>query len=151
MSLFTPERLSVEFRNGMTDLGPIIPRHYTLTHSDTSGELFLTIGTQFAWDQINKELRDEVLGVWHLNENQLSYHVFFYLDQGEYDLSNVKRRNEIFRRELPLALTAIRYGDRKLFYCYPSLDYAKITTFFISSYPAFTKQEIWGNFSNYAI
>ena len=151
MSLFIPERLSVEFRNGMTDIGPILPRHYTLTHSDTSGELFLTISTQFAWDQLNKELRDEVLGVWQLHENQLTYHVFVYLDHGEHDLTNVKRRNEIFRRELPLALTAIRYGDRKLFYCYPSLDCVTITVNFISSYRAFAKQEVWGTFSNYAI
>jgi len=151
MSLFTPERLSVEFRNGMTQLGPILPRHYTLTHSDTSGELYLTISTQFASDKINKELRDEVLGVWHLNENQLSYHVYVYLDQGEYDLTNVKRRNEIFRRELPLALTAMRYGDRKLFYCYPSLDCANITIFFISTFPSYSTQENWGDFNNYAI
>lgn len=151
MSNFKPERLSVEFRNGMSATGPIMPRHYTLTHSDTTAELFLTISTQFAWDQVNKELRDEVLGIWKTNGNQLSYHVYVYLDQGDYDINVIKRRNEIFRRELPLALTAIRYGDGKLFCIYPSLDYAIINVHFISNYSAFSTIENWGSFIDYLI
>ena len=151
MSNFTPEKLSVEFRNGMTPTGPLLPRHYTLTHSDTTAELFLTIGTHFAWDKVDTKIRDEVFGIWNIKGNQMFYDVYVYLDRGEYDLATVKKRNEIFRRELPLALTAIRYGDRMLFCKYPSLDYAVITVHFTSNYPPFSTQENWGNFINYSI
>ena len=74
MSKFNSERLSVEYRNGVTATEPIIPRHYTLTHSDLTGELFLTIGTQFAWDKVNPDMRDEVLGEWKTNGNLLVLH-----------------------------------------------------------------------------
>lgn len=151
MSKFNPEKLSVEYRNGVTATGPIIPRNYTLTHSDFTGELFLTIGTQFAWDKVNPDMRDEVLGEWKTNENCLYYNVYLFIDQGEHDLTVATIRNEIFRRELPLALTAIRYGDRFLFDLYPNLDYALIIVNFISTHPQFARQESWGTFKNYSI
>ena len=118
MSKFNPEKLTAEYRDGVSATEPIIQRRHTLTHSDFTGELFLTIGTQFAWDKVNTDMRDEVLGIWTMEENNLYYNVYVYIDNGEHDLSSAMRRNEVFRRELPLALTAIRYGDRFLFkYC----------------------------------
>jgi hypothetical protein len=69
LSKFNPERLSIKYRNGVTATGPIIPRNYTLTHSDYTGELFLIIGTQFAWDKVNPDMRDEVIGEWKTNRN----------------------------------------------------------------------------------
>ena len=44
MSKLNPEKLSVEFRDGVTNTEPILGRRYTLTHSDITAELFLTIG-----------------------------------------------------------------------------------------------------------
>ncbi|NEU30572.1 hypothetical protein GN156_07205 [bacterium LRH843] len=149
MSKFNPERLSIEYRNSVTASGPIIPRNYTLTHSDDTGELFLTIGTQFAWDQVNPDMRDEVIGEWKANGNSLFFNIYLYIDRGEYDLNIAARRNDIFRRELPLALTAIRYGDRYLFDLYPNLDGALIIVNFMSTYPLFARQENWGDFSQF--
>lgn len=40
MSKLNPEKLSVEFRVGVTFAELIIPRRYTLTHSDITAELF---------------------------------------------------------------------------------------------------------------
>ena len=42
LSTFYPEKLSVEYMDGATSTEPVIPRRYTLTHSDLTGELFLT-------------------------------------------------------------------------------------------------------------
>ncbi len=53
MSNFNPEKLFVTYKDGVTATGPIIPRRYTLTHSDVTGDLFLTIGCQYAWENIN--------------------------------------------------------------------------------------------------
>lgn len=149
MSDFNPEKLHVSYSNGITAIGPIFPRFYTLTHSDDTGELFLTIGLKFAWENITNK-RDEVLGTWKQTGNQLYYDVYVYLDQGEYSLDAVAKRYEIFTRELPLALTAIRYGDRFLFNAYPYLDNAPIIVNFISSYPEFARQENWGTFHRFS-
>jgi len=151
MSKFNSEMLSVEYRNGLTATEPIIPRKYTLTHSDFSGELYLTIGTQFAWDKVNPVMRDEVLGEWKKKENLLYYNVYIFIDQGEHDLTAATRRYEVFRRELPLALTAIRYGDRFLFQRYPTLDYTPIIVNFISTYPSLSKQENWRTFNSLSV
>ena len=150
MSKFNPEKLKVEYRDGVSATEPVIKRRHTLTHSDFTGELFLTIGTRFAWDKVDTDMRDEVLGIWIMEGNSLCYNVYVYIDNGEHDLSSAMRRNEVFRRELPLALTAIRYGDRFLFKCYPSLDYVFIYVTFISSYSQLNKQECWGTFSKFS-
>jgi len=145
---FIPEKLSVEYMDGLTATEPVIPRYYTLTHSDVTGELFLAIGKQYAWDKINP-LRDEVLGEWRTNGISLHYCVYLYIDQGELKQNVAAKRTEIFRRELPLALIAIRYGDRFLFNAYPTLDQASIIVNFMSTYPQFAKQENWGNFGSF--
>ncbi|WP_458411550.1 staygreen family protein [Schinkia sp. CFF1] len=149
MSKFIPEKLSVEYRGGVTPTEPVIPRCYTLTHSDVTGDLFLTIGIHYAWDKVNP-MRDEVLGEWKTNRSFLYYCVYLHVDQGEHNQNVAAKRNEIFRRELPLALTAIRYGDRFLFNTYPNLDQASIIINFISAYPQFARQESWGTFHRFS-
>lgn len=147
MSKFNPEKLSVQYRNGITAMQPVIPRRYTLTHSDDTGDLFLTIGKEYAWDKVNPKMRDEVLGEWRMNGSYLYFYVYLYIDRGEYDQNTSAKRTEIFRRELPLALSAIRYGDRLLFNKYPYLENAIIIINFLSTYPQFAGQENWGTFS----
>ena len=110
MNKFNPEKLSVQYRNGVTSLQPVIPRRCTLSHSDDTGDLFLTIGSEYAWDKVNPQMRDEVLAEWCMYGSHL-YFVYLYIDQGEYDQKSSAKRAETFRRELPLALSAIRYGD----------------------------------------
>ncbi|RDW16735.1 staygreen family protein [Oceanobacillus chungangensis] len=149
MSTFDPEKLSVEFMEGTTATEPIIPRRYTLTHSDLTGELFLNIGTNYAWGKINPS-RDEVLGEWRQCGTALFFDVCLYVDQGEFSLSTSAKRNEIFRRELPLALNAIRYSDRYFFKTYPYLDQAPIIVNFMSTYPQFARRENWGTFESFA-
>jgi hypothetical protein len=146
LTKFNPEKLSVEYIDGVTAVGPVFPRRYTLTHSDVTGDLFLTIGTQYAWNKIDPKMRDEVLGEWQSSGNSVYYIVYLYIDQGEFNKEISAKRTEIFKRELPLALTAIRYGDRQLFNAYPTLDHATIIVNFISAYPEFAKQENWGTF-----
>jgi hypothetical protein len=150
LSNFNPEKLFVAYTSGVTAREPVIPRRYTLTHSDSTGELFLTIGNHYAWENINSK-RDEVLGEWKQNGSSLYYYVYLYIDQGEYNINVSAKRNEIFRRELPLALTAIRYGDRFLFSEYPQLDHTVIIINFISTYPQFARQESWGTFHHFKL
>jgi hypothetical protein len=145
LSTFDPEKLSVEYIDGITAAQPVIPRRYTLTHSDLTGELFLNIGINYAWKKINP-LRDEVLGEWKQYETSLFFCVYIYVDQGQFPPPVSAKRNEIFRRELPVALNGIRYGDSFFFNTYPHLDQAPIIINFISAYPQFARQENWGTF-----
>jgi hypothetical protein len=149
MSKLNPEKLSVEFRGGVTETTPIIPRRYTLTHSDITAELFLSIGPKYATDKITS-MRDEVLGEWIKKDEGYVYHVYLHVD-GEFGPVAAAIRNQIFRRELPLALEAIRYGDRKFFSAHPKLNSSPIIVFFRSSLPRYKKMENWGTFSDYVI
>lgn len=149
MSNFNPEKLFVTYNSGVTATEPVIPRCYTLTHSDFTDELFLTIGNHYALEKINPK-RDEVLGEWKQNGSFLNFYVYLYIDQGEFNVNVSAKRNEIFRRELPLALTAIRYGDRFLFSAYPKLDKTFIIINFMSAHPQFARQENWGTFHHYS-
>lgn len=149
MSKFNPERLSVEYRDGITAIAPVVYRKHTLTHSDFSGQLFLTIGMDFAWDKINQEMRDEVLGEWKVKGDSVYYNVYVNLNKEEQERATAIAREEVFKRELPLALTAIRYGDQAVFQQYLQLNHAIIIVNFVSTYPELNKQENWGTFGRF--
>lgn len=148
MSRLNPEKLHVEFV-GVTPTKPIIPRRYTLTHSDLTGDLYLTLGPDFAYYKITP-MRDEVLGEWMINNNGYEYYVYLFVN-GQFSSDIKAIRESIFRRELPLALEAIRYGDNSFFEANATLDYAPIIVYFLSTDPNFNKVENWGTFSDYKI
>ena len=140
------EKLSVDFRLRTTPTGPIIPRRYTLTHSDLTEELYLTISNDYAYDKFTN-MRDEVLGEWINTDEIYLFHIALMLD-GEFGTDT---RNTVFRRELPPALEAIRYGDKKLFTLNPILDICPIIVNFNSADPYYNSVEHWGTFSDYDI
>ncbi|MBP1754063.1 MAG: hypothetical protein H6Q59_461 [Firmicutes bacterium] len=146
MERLNPEKLYVEFESGVTTTDPIQGRKYTLTHSDITADLFLTIGLEFAYDEIN-EMRDEVLAVWQTYEGRPILYVYVYI--GQYDPITTAIRDTIFRRELPLALEAIRYGDSELFTKYPELGKAPIWISFNSTNQDYDKFEYWGTMNDY--
>ncbi|MDG5473624.1 staygreen family protein [Jeotgalibacillus sp. ET6] len=147
MKKLNPEKLTVEFSTGATMTEPVIGRKYTLTHSDITADLFLTIGLQFALEKVNA-MRDEVLAEWKMGNGFPFLYVYVYVD-GEFDPAVTARRNAIFRREMPLALEAIRYGDRKFFATHSALDRAPIWIHFDSTNPLYNKFENWGTPGDY--
>jgi len=146
MGNLNPEKLFVEFRQGVTPIEPIIRRRYTLTHSDITAELFLTIGEEFALDKIN-EMRDEVIAEWRENKKGYYFFVYLYVDGKNNFIAKI--RDNIFRRELPLALEAIRYGDSKFFQVHKELDHVPIIIKFYSPIQEYNSLENWGSFSQY--
>lgn len=148
MFRLNPEKLSVDFREGISPAGPIVPRRYTLTHSDETAQLFLTIGARYAADKISP-LRDEVIGEWVPSHKGYTFHAAVLVDGQNPEEAPV--RNYIFRRELPLALEAIRYGDRQFLNAHPSLLSVPIIIHFRSNNPQFHKTEFWGSFSDYGL
>jgi hypothetical protein len=144
---FNPEKLYLEFRSGTTPLTPIIPRFYTLSHSDVTAQLFLTIGDQYALDRISP-MRDEVLAEWLILDNIYFLKVYLKVD-GKFGKETAGLRNKIFRRELPLALETIVYGDRKFLKTHPLLNCAPIIVYFDSNIQKYNMVENWGTPKDY--
>lgn len=101
MDRLNPDKLYLELRDGVRKTEPILGRKYTLTHSDMTGDLFLTIGMDYAFDKFTP-MRDEVLAQW-IMDGSLYLYVYVYVN-GQFAPSSSVIREEIFRRELPLAL-----------------------------------------------
>ncbi|XKE59720.1 staygreen family protein [Sutcliffiella horikoshii] len=126
----------------------MLGRKYTLTHSDITAELFLNIGLQFAYEKITS-MRDEVLAEWRYSNCGLFLYVNVYV--GNYGPAENDLRNTIFRRELPLALEAIVYGDQKYFKVNPPLMNAPIWIQFDSADPTYNRFEYWGTARDYRL
>lgn len=142
-----PKMLLVNFGVGIDETKPIIPRKYTLTHSDESGELFLTIAATYDYGKIT-DMRDEVLAEWTRVNNEYALMVNVMVDKEKNPVMSAVR-NSIFTKELPLALQALRYGDREFFSRNSYLDKAPIYVKFNSVYPLFNRLELWGTPSDY--
>jgi hypothetical protein len=147
MSRLKPEKLHVRFVAGATPEGPITPRRYTLTHSDATGDLFLTIGPDYDRQQIagwtTRLLRDEVLAEWQEEEDGPALHVYCHVSGGLV-VGWAGWRDAIFRRELPLVLEAFRFGDQGLFEAQPELDRAPIWVHFQARQSRYNRVERWG-------
>ena len=87
---FDTNKLETTFIYPATNITPLMGRKYTLTHSDTTGTLFLDIGITHNLDAINQELRDEVLGKLKLIEDKL-HCLYLYVFVGNYDFDNCLR------------------------------------------------------------
>jgi hypothetical protein len=152
MNHLRPEKLQIRFLNGSTSEGPPYPRCYTLTHSDTTGELFLTIGPVYDYEQISgwytRFMRDEVLATWETNEEKMALHVHVHVSGGLI-LGPAQWRDKIFRQHMPMVLEAFRYGDRELVTKYPTMDQAPIIIHFHASRPKHDRVETWGLLRDY--
>ena len=153
MDHLNPEKLHIKFINGANPEGPITPRTYTLTHSDMTGDLFLTISQRFNFSQISgfytRLMRDDVLAKWEVND-QKSLHVHCHISGGlVFGLS--KWRDEIFRYHLPMVLETFWYGDRILMSLNPELAMGQVIVHFHARQKKFNKSEAWGALDDYKV
>ncbi len=153
MTHLNPEKLHVNFIGGANADGPITPRAYTLTHSDSTGDLFLSIGLHNNLPQISgiytRLMRDEVLAEWEANE-QLTLHVNCHVSGGLV-FGPAKWRYSIFRYHLRMVLEAFWYGDKRLIEIYPQMAKAPIIVHFHAREKKLNKSETWGVFDDYKV
>ncbi|NJD59219.1 MAG: hypothetical protein C3F13_09525 [Anaerolineales bacterium] len=146
MTHLNPDLLHVRFLDGADEAGPLSPRAYTLTHSDATGELFLTIGKEINFPQIEglytRLMRDEVLAEWDLSE-AASLHVFCHVSGGLV-FGTARMRYGIFRHHLPMVLEAFYYGDRILLINHPELAKARVVVHFMARQKRYNLDEDWG-------
>jgi hypothetical protein len=83
MGRLNVDKLQVTYLSGTTPVNLVMPRCYTLTHSDITGELFLSIGNQYNTKQISrlytKLMRDEVLAETMSNGDNLELRVYCHI------------------------------------------------------------------------
>ncbi|MEL3972225.1 staygreen family protein [Rossellomorea oryzaecorticis] len=151
MSDFNPDKLSVTYLPPASIFNPIDNRKYTLTHSDLTGELYVSIGSQYDLMKINAQMRDEVLGEWRREQGQYTLCGKVYVSGGEFDEKLSKVRFMIFKKELPLALTAIVNGDQGFYTYYPWLLDAPIYIYFESVFDEFNQVIYFGTPRQYLL
>jgi len=138
--------LHVNYQPAVRPEALVLPRRYTLTHSDSTGDLFLTIAPEYNMKQISgwytRFMRDEVLAEWRDGDGP-SLHIYCHVSGGLV-FGRASWRANIFREEMQLVLEVIRYGDRALFAANPELDHAPIWVHFRASQPRYHKDEKWG-------
>ncbi|NLE99794.1 MAG: hypothetical protein GX601_02340 [Anaerolineales bacterium] len=153
MSRLDPRKLHVRYLPGADPCGPLLSRCYTLTHSDATGDLFLTIGPDYDRAQIagwyTRLMRDEVLADWQVVQDAPTLHLYCHVSGG-FTFGSAAMRDAIFRRELPLVLEAFRYGDSALFARRPKLDQAVVLVHFHARQKRRDRVESWGKMADYA-
>jgi hypothetical protein len=154
LSRLRPEKVQVRFLGGAEAEGPLSPRRYTLTHSDMTGDLFLSVGPEYNQAQIlgwyTCFMRDEVLAEWQEGDEGPSLHVYCHVSGGLV-LGTAGWRYAIFQHELPLALEALRYGDRALFAAHPELDGAPLLVHFHARQRRYRRVQRWGAPADYRL
>jgi hypothetical protein len=154
MGRLNPDKLQVRFSAVASPVEPLASRCYTLTHSDATGDLFLTVGLEFDRAQISglytRFMRDEVLAQWRDEAGNPALHVYCHVSGGLV-FGTAGFRYAIFRRELPLVLEAFRFGDRRFLEARPELDQAPILVHFQSKRRRYRRTEQWGTLSRYRL
>jgi hypothetical protein len=154
MARLDPDKLHVTIYSGVSRTELVLPRRYTLTHSDLTGDLFLTVSPEYNLSQIKglytRFMRDEVLGEWQRvgKNRQLMIHCHV---SGGFVFGWASMRYAIFRRELPLVLEAVVYAEQGLLEKDPELGEAQIRVRFHSSSARYDKIEAWGRLTDYCI
>lgn len=144
MSNFDLAKLFVTFLPPANLYEPVIGRKYTLTHSDVTGNLFLSIGYTYDIYAIDSHLRDEVIAQWTNKNEKLVLFGKAYVSGGEFDEKTAGERLFIFQKEMATALKAIVNGDKQLYTHFPSLLTAPIYIYFESVYPDFSRVVYYG-------
>ena len=152
MKRLNPDKLHVTYLSDTTQDKLILPRRYTLTHSDRTGELFLSTGIQYNTKQVSRLytrlMRDEVLAEFLNNGEGFMFRVYCHISGG-FIIGTAKWRYSILQSELPLVLEAIGYGDRTLFEQNPELENSTLHIDFQSNDKRFNKVENWGTMLKY--
>lgn len=154
MSDLQPEKLHVSFQAGTSVQGLSLPRRYTLTHSDLTGELFLTVGPDYVREQISsfytRLMRDEVLAEWQQDRTGLSLHVYCHVSGG-LAIGSAGWRNDILVTHMRSVIEAFCFAERDLVATHPEIARARVWVHFRSNKPRYDRVEDWGSLQMYEL
>lgn len=145
-------KLSVKIHPAISACDLDLPRRYTLTHSDMTGELYLSISPDYDQSQISglytRLMRDEVLAELVKDQDEISLHVYVHVSGGLV-FGLAAWRNDILHHHMPMVLEALRYGEKELFAAHPELDSVEIIVHFSSDHKRYNQVERWGQIGKY--
>ncbi|RLQ96147.1 staygreen family protein [Falsibacillus albus] len=151
MREFKTEKLSMSLLPSATVFFPVEGRKYTMTHSDSTGDMFVSIGCYYDADKINPILRDEVFAEWSLHIGQYVLRANVLVSGGEFDENLSAVRFLIFEKEMPTALKAIVTADRSFYAYFPWLLDMPIYVEFDSIFPQYHQIKYFGTVRQYLI
>ena len=147
-----PDKLHTTFTQGTLPDKFTLPRRYTLTHSDFTGDLYLTISSDFNMKQCSglytRLMRDEVFAEVLETEEGYALQVYCHISGG-FVFGTAKYRYDIFQRELPLVLESFRYGDAVMFENVAEVGELPVIIHFRSNKSLYNRKENWGIISDY--
>jgi hypothetical protein len=142
-----PEKLHVVYKDSVAENKLDLPRKYTLTHSDSTGDLFLTIGSEYDYEQISglytRFMRDEVLAEWQKKNGDYELHLYMHISGG-FCFGWAGLRNKIFCYHLRLVLQIIKCGDKNLIKAMPELNNTQVIVHFQSKSKKYNRIENHG-------
>ncbi|MCL7046075.1 hypothetical protein MKW94_014059 [Papaver nudicaule] len=136
----------------MSSLTNDYPRTYTLTHCDLTANLTLTISNAITLDQLKGWYNnDDVVAEWKRVNEGMCLIVHCHVS-GPNVLMDVlaEFRYLIFKKEMPLVLQAVQYGDSMFIEQHPELMDALVWVYFHSSSKKYNRVECWGALKNAA-
>lgn len=149
--MFDPSKLTVSLAEGARPDGPPMPRRYTLTHSDRTGMLFLTIDRNFDRRALAKLqvrlMRDEVLGEWVVDHQGARLELHMRAQGWPFLFGTSAMRRRIFRSYRELVLAALCHGDAAFLAANPSLYDAEVVAVFHLRGDG-RQSESWGTVAN---
>eukprot|EP01023_Acetabularia_acetabulum_P023678 TRINITY_DN2307_c1_g1_i8.p1 TRINITY_DN2307_c1_g1~~TRINITY_DN2307_c1_g1_i8.p1 ORF type:complete len:252 (-),score=11.95 TRINITY_DN2307_c1_g1_i8:137-892(-) len=127
-------------------------RCYTLTHNDITGNLLLSVGSHFNWNQVSgvwsQIVRDEILAWWEIPPKSLPYlHVQCHVSGEQKWPLPPCIRYAIFIMELPLVLHCISNGDLNYLTSQKNLQNGRIKIHLQSDVQKFNRDIEWGEFA----
>jgi hypothetical protein len=152
MSDLQHEKLHISFLDGVSPQQLSFPRRYTLTHSDFTGEMFLSIGREYNTKQYSgfytRLMRDEVLAELKNNSEGIALHVYGHVSGGCV-FGGAGWRNDILHYHMASVIEAFNFGERQLISIQPEIDRAHVWVHFSSHRDRYNRVEDWGVFSKY--
>jgi hypothetical protein len=122
-----------------------LPRRYTLSHTDRTADLFLSVGTEYDREAVEQN-----------QTGQMPAGLLAELTGGDAPRLTVRCRDEgaggqRLEKELPLALAVIRYGDRFFYERHPELDQAEVIVQSEATGPSAQEDREFGRVTDYRV
>ncbi|MCC0629695.1 MULTISPECIES: staygreen family protein [unclassified Clostridioides] len=143
-------KLNVNMVYPVSATAPIRFRRYTVSYSENTSNIYLTIATYFDTLSIGTVSIDKVYGQWAwVIDNIYDLNLFVFV--GNYPYEIARNRYESFVNVLPIAITSIINGDRIFLISNFYLLNSKITVRFISSHPTLNRTVDYGSIRNFVL
>ncbi|MGV3466886.1 MAG: staygreen family protein [Heyndrickxia sp.] len=138
MSEWTSETFSVNIAPPATAFYPLEGRKYTISQSEYTGNLFLSISNQFSNLVVDSNLLEILQAEWITFMGEYALKGKISINGSDNDRRLTQVRCMIFQKDLPELIRALVTADQQFFKNYPLLLDAPIIIHFDTTFPEFS-------------